>query len=426
MPRVHTCSPNRVKHGCAEVRIVCDTAVVTVAGIPLPQPGREAAEQFVAEYLVDLTDGGAATGSERFRGGQTAADAALASFDVTGYASRRNEVLPVSGRGASALSPYIRHGLLTLRRVWAHVAGGPGKDVEKFRDELMWQEYARHWYLAHGRTTEVGVRREQACVDGGVGWDRSMACVDANLRELERDGWLVNQTRMWLSSEWSVRRGGAWLDGENYFFRHLLDGSRAANRMGWQWTAGVGSSKHYGFSRSQVERRAPELCRGCEHRRDCPIANWPDEPEWAPVADTRARAPRVLSAVSRSGEEPDAVWLTAESLGSADPALDAHPELPVVFVFDEPLLARLRLSAKRLVFLVETLAELGSDRAVEVYRGSPVEVLSGRRVAVTEAPVPGFRRISERVRPVETHPFPWLVAPADRPVRSFSAWRRRT
>jgi hypothetical protein len=100
MPRVHTCSPNRVKHGCAEVRIVCDTAVVTVAGIPLPQPGREAAEHFVAEYLVDLTDGGAVTGSERFRGGQTAADAALASFDVTGYASRRNEVLPVSGSGS--------------------------------------------------------------------------------------------------------------------------------------------------------------------------------------------------------------------------------------------------------------------------------------------------------------------------------------
>jgi len=47
-------------------------------------------------------------------------------------------------------------------------------------------------------------------------------------------------------------------------------------------------------------------------------------------------------------------------------------------------------------------------------------------LAVTEAPVPGFRRISERVRPVEAHPFLWLVAPADRPVSSFSAWRRRT
>jgi len=36
------------------------------------------------------------------------------------------------------------------------------------------------------------------------------------------------------------------------------------------------------------------------------------------------------------------VWLTAESLGDADPALAAHADLPAVFVFDEPLLARLR------------------------------------------------------------------------------------
>ena len=54
---------------------------------------------------------------------------------------------------------------------------------------------------------------------------------------------------------------------------------------------------------------------------------------------------------------PDAVWLTAESLGDDDPALAAHPDLPVVFVLDRPLLTRLRLSAKRLVFLVDRLAD---------------------------------------------------------------------
>ncbi|MEM1249476.1 MAG: deoxyribodipyrimidine photolyase, partial [Acidobacteriota bacterium] len=53
-----------------------------------------------------------------------AADAALAAFDVRGYAARRNEVLPRSRRGASALSPYIRHGLLTLPRAWDAVEGG--------------------------------------------------------------------------------------------------------------------------------------------------------------------------------------------------------------------------------------------------------------------------------------------------------------
>jgi len=64
----------------------------------------------------------------------------------------RHSSLNRNRRTASGLSPFIRHGLITLRRAWDHVAGGPGKDVEKFRDELMWEEYARHWYLRHGRT----------------------------------------------------------------------------------------------------------------------------------------------------------------------------------------------------------------------------------------------------------------------------------
>ena len=64
--------------------------------------------------------------------------------------------------------------------------------------------------------------------------------MDVNLTELHDDGWLVNQCRMWLSSQWTVRAGARWRDGDDAFFTHLLDGSRAANRLGWQWTVGVG------------------------------------------------------------------------------------------------------------------------------------------------------------------------------------------
>lgn len=122
--------------------------------------------------------------------------------------------------------------------------------------------------------------------------------------------------------------------------------------------------------------------------------------------------------------DAETVWLTAESLGDADPALRAHPELPVAFVWDEPLLARLRLSSTRLVFLAETLAELASRRHLTQYLGDPRHVLEGRRVAVTFAPVPGFRCRAAHVRPVAVHPYPWLVRPGGGPVTSFSAWRR--
>jgi deoxyribodipyrimidine photo-lyase len=51
-------------------------------------------------------------------------------------------------------------------------------------------------------------------------------------------------------------------------------------------------------------------------------------------------------------------------------------------------------------------------------------VLAGRDVAVTHAPVPGFRARAAEVRPVELHPWPWLRRPHAGPVSSFSAWRK--
>ncbi len=122
--------------------------------------------------------------------------------------------------------------------------------------------------------------------------------------------------------------------------------------------------------------------------------------------------------------EPDVVWLTAESLAAQDPALLANPDLPVLFIFDEPLLARLQLSAKRLVFLVETLSELGTERNVKLYRDRPERVLADHRPAVTFAPVPGFARISDLLTIGETHPYPWLTRPVGGSVASFSSWRK--
>ena len=89
------------------------------------------------------------------------------------------------------------------------------------------------------------------------------------------------------------------------------------------------------------------------------------------------------------------MWLTAESLGDADPALAAHPGLPAVFVFDEPLLRRLALSGKRLVFLAETLADLATRREVAVLRrpaGPGAGRPAARRHVHPGAGVAGARR----------------------------------
>jgi deoxyribodipyrimidine photo-lyase len=126
----------------------------------------------------------------------------------------------------------------------------------------------------------------------------------------------------------------------------------------------------------------------------------------------------------RPRRAPEAVWLTAESLGDDDPALAAYPDLPAVFAFDAPALARMRLSGKRLVFLAETLAGLATRRAVRVVRGDPREELAGMRLAVTFAPVPGFRRRAAALGPALVHPWPWLRRPHGGPAGSYSAWIR--
>jgi deoxyribodipyrimidine photo-lyase len=216
-------------------------------------------------------------GLSSIKGGQSAANEALAKLDISGYARSRSEVLPKSRRGASVLSPYIRHNLLTLDQVYRAVKAAPYKDREKFRDELYWQEYARHLYARIGIRLFENLRFETNSTSQGDGWNRDMLCVDEVVAELETDGWLVNQTRMWLASHWTVRNNVGWLHGQERMYRELIDGSRAANLLGWQWTVGAGTGKPYGFARWQVEKRAPELCGQCPLANACPIQEFPDE-----------------------------------------------------------------------------------------------------------------------------------------------------
>lgn len=396
--------------------------------MPVPRVGDE--EGWVREHLSDLVDGEVKK-SGAIRGGQEAADIALNAFDVTGYAADRSEVYPIGRRGASRLSPYIRHGLISLPRAWSSVASGPARDVSKFRDELLWQEYARHMYARTGGTASsirYAVTARSAPVDPN--WIDDMACFDLVVGELEQDGWMVNQTRMWFASHWSVRHSHGWRDGEDLFFRHLVDGSRAANRLGWQWTVGAGTGKAYGFARAQVERRAPGVCGSCALRTACPIQSYSDDPELqrvpAPAGVLGDPDPKATAGPDEAipTESVNRVWITAESLGDDDPAMSAHSNAPVTFVFDEALLAGLMLTGKRLVFLAECLANLATRREMQIWRGDPVDVLRGGGVATTYAPVPGWRRRADLIKPSSVHPWPWLVNPHGGAAGSFSAWRR--
>lgn len=380
-------------------------------------------QKIIDQHFSGLHSGGARSS---IKGGQSAADQALAKLDIRRYASDRSEVLPKNRRGATGLSPYIRHNLLTLKQVWDSVEDAPSKDREKYRDELLWQEYARHLYARIGTRFFHNLRFEQTWDAPGDGWNREMACIDLVVSELEEDGWLVNQTRMWLASHWTVRNQKGWIHGQERMYQNLLDGSRAANLLGWQWTVGS-AGKPYGFARWQVEKRAPGLCFKCPLKKNCPIEQFPQEidPQPLPKLDllnNDSNLSRTIgpTSVIRNGE-PQMVLLTIDSLGDADPALVANPDLPVVFVFNEVALRKLQLSAKRINFYLETLQDLAKRRHLTAYLGDPYSYARENKVAVTFAPVPSFGKFEGLA---QLHPFPWLLEPKNGNIQSFSAWQK--
>ena len=401
------------------------------AVLELPTPCFESAAAWVTQHLGHVVCDRGAEGRPARRGGQRAADAALAALDVTGYAKRRSQVHPPSSRASSVLSPYIRHGLITLTEAVSAAGVTPvAADRRKYIDELWWQEYARHLYARVGTRNRGPLRREPTV--GSPTWsdpiDDEMSCLRHVRDELEQSGWLVNQTRMWVASHWSVRAGHDWRVGEEWMFRHLLDGSRAANRYGWQWSVGSMTSEAYGFSRWQVTRRARTWCDSCPLESSCPIEDWPTAEAGEAIDDALLRSGPDLVGPAEPvvTSTPDLVWLTAESLGTRDPALVAWPDTAAVFVFDEPLLTRLRLSTKRLVFLAETLAELAEHRPVQVLLGDPGRDLKGLALASTFAPVPGYQTRAAQLDIVASHPYRWLTRPDGGDVRSHSAWIRRS
>ena len=365
-------------------------------------------------------------GLSSISGGQTAANLALANLDITRYADQRSEVMPLEKRGASALSPYIRHNILTLDQVYRAVKDAPCKDREKFRDELNWQEYARHLYARIGVRLFENLRFEANWSVEGDGWNREMNCIDQVVTELESDGWAVNQTRMWLASHWTVRNGKGWLHGQERMHRELIDGSRAANLLGWQWTVGAGTGKPYGFARWQVEKRSPGTCFKCALKKACPIQEFPDEitPHSLvkdPLLDTDPNIEATTGPLQPIlNQDPEYVLLTIDSLGDADPAMTAHQDLPVVFIFNEEALRKLQLSSRRIGFYLQTLQDLATRRVLQVFLGDPYQYAREHKVAVTYAPVPSFKKFENLAA---IYPYPWLHKPGSGSIRSFSSWR---
>ena len=271
---------------------------------PADLPRELADRRQVCQWLAPWFAGLSGEASPR-RGGRREAERLLGEIYPQAYGASRNHL----AGAVTGLSPYIRHGVLSLAEVREAVLarvtppsappdpepaaglpilaatrastaaarpwhGAPRHPGATLIQQLAWRDYWQRLWAQWGEGVHQG--RESL----KTGWPMEsygttlpsdlanartgLACIDAFVAELLGTGWLHNHARLWLASYVVHWRRLRWQLGARWFHAHLLDADGASNSLSWQWVASSFSSKPYIFNRANLERFAgPSFCETC-------------------------------------------------------------------------------------------------------------------------------------------------------------------
>ena len=173
--------------------------------------------------------------------------------DILNYTSLRNfDFGPNERKNISCLSPYIAHRLISEFEVAKKVLSKhPYQKVEKYIQEIFWRVYWKGWlelrpkvwedFLDDLESIEISSEYEKA-----INGETDISCFNDWVKELKKNNYLHNHTRMWFASIWIFTLGLPWQKGAEFFMKHLFDGDAASNTLSWKWVAGLQTKgKHY-------------------------------------------------------------------------------------------------------------------------------------------------------------------------------------
>lgn len=389
-------------------------------------------------------------------GTRAEAERRLAELDPRAYCKTRNAL----DGAVSRLSPFIRHGVVTLAEARARaLAKAPRSAAYKFVQELAWRDYYRRVYamIGHGVWSDIepyktGHRAQSyaqllpgdiLAAQTGVPW------IDGLITELHETGWLHNHARMWLAAYVVHFRRVRWQAGARWFLAHLIDGDPASNNLSWQWVASTFGHKPYIFNRANAEKYA--AARFADLRAappaDDPFATsyerlnarlFGDLRDGAGDPDPLARLAAKQTTLPASSVEldgPAVVWLTPDAIGQANTAAMVHAQAPRVFVLDAAWIDKAHITLKRLVFLAQAALDAGAtllagDVADEVVAFARAH--GARGVAMTASIEPDTCSQAQAIEarlPLQIVEAPGFLAPepefASKDLKRFSRYWRK-
>ena len=289
------------------------------------------------------------------------------------YARRRNYDLGSMQRGnVSALSPWIRHRLITEQEVLNSTCSHHSMlAAEKFVQEVFWRTYFKGWLEQHpnvwvayqdglARALDADARSSdyQDAMAGRTG----IACFDHWVQELVQSGYLHNHVRMWFASIWIFTLRLPWQLGADFFLRHLIDGDPASNTLSWRWVGGL-------HTKGKTYLARPDNIAKYTDGRFHPVGQLATVAE--PLMEQVAHPLVQLPATDPTPKEECLLFITEE-------------DCQVETLLPHTPMARLGLLAKQSLG-VSAIAQNFSKSAVEATSGTLIDVTTPWRDQIIEA-----------------------------------------
>ena len=339
---------------------------------------------------------------DAWRGGRQEALRRLNTTNIEAYTRNRNFL----NGNVSKLSPYLRHGCLTLHETADNVLQRFGAQSQKFVQELAWRDYWRRVWYQQGNAifsdmeaskVALGEKPLPDFIRQGI---TGLPCMDGFIRDLTLEGYVHNHARMWFAAYVVHWLKVDWREAADWFENYLLDGDKASNHLSWQWVASVNSSKAYYFNKENLARYTGEkYCATCKIK--CPFdASYEAISDKLFVVNGASNAKtypvNMPAKDALSTHQAVAIYVHDEMLSGAHPLL--RRPMAKFFVFDDFLHGKWPL--KRLQFMADCLNEL---QDVEIWAGDTREILKARgvgQIITQESPNRQLKALLEPFNPV--------------------------
>jgi deoxyribodipyrimidine photo-lyase len=151
--------------------------------------------------------------------------------------------------GTSQLSPFIRFGLISIRKCFLQAYDQPNSQM--WINELLWREFYANilFHFPHTVNTElishyvnqIPWKQDKHLLSLLESGRTGFPIVDAAMRQLTQDGWMHNRSRMIVASFASKNLLLDWRLGEELFAKYLMDYDLSSNVGGWQWSSSCGT-----------------------------------------------------------------------------------------------------------------------------------------------------------------------------------------